>query len=175
MTGDASIDIHEALSARNWTVRRKRPPCLALPKHIVERYARLPPDVSNFICALAECRNAAADAWLFGCADYEVVDAEAFKWNEVELMSLGAADGDAERKRIEAFWNAHFPFALAVHSDYDYLAVSIDEEHYGAVVHGCAPEFESCEVIAPSFSYFLAKLAAQAARPTPEWPYSLFL
>jgi len=175
MTGLAAIDIQEALSARNWTVRRKQPPGLALPEHIASRYPRLPADVSNFICAVAECRNAAGDAWLFGYDDYEVGDAEAFKWNEVELMSLGAADGDAERERIEAFWNAHFPFALAVHSDYDYLAVSVDEAHYGAVVHGFAPEFESCEVIAPSFSYLLAELASQAARATPEWPYNLFL
>jgi len=175
MIGHAMTDVHEALSARNWTVRHKLPPALALPSVIVERYARLPADVSNFVCSLAECRNATGDAWLFGCDDYECVDADAFKWNEVELMSLGAVDGEVERKRIVDFWNGHFPFALAVHSDYDYLAVSVDEAHFGAVVHGYAPEFEACEVIAPSFSRFLAELAAQAGLSTPAWPYNLFL
>ena len=69
-------------------------------------------------------------------------------------MSLERDDPDAQ-KQVRGFWDFHFPFMLAVHSDYDYLAVSLDERFYGQVVHGCGPAFEETSLVAPSFSLFL--------------------
>ena len=61
---------------------------------------------------------------------------------------------------------------LAVHSDYDYLAVSLDD---GSVVHGCAPEWEDATPVAGSFPEFLRALESEAAAAEARWPLTLFL
>lgn len=88
-------------------------------------------------------------------------------------MALEAADDEAERTAITAFWDAHFPLLLAVHSDYDYFAVRVGGEAHGAVVHGCAPEWEQPTEVAPTLATFLAALATAAASAEPPYPYSL--
>ena len=90
-------------------------------------------------------------------------------------MSLEGLDDPQARAEITAFWNSHFPIMLAVHSDYDYLAVRLTPEAFGTIVHGFAPEWEQPAPVGASFNVFLEAFAATAKAATPEWPLSLFL
>ena len=111
--------------------------------------------------------------WFLGTSDYARKSKGGFRWNEYELMAIETADGDTEgRAKVIAFWDRHLPFMLAVHSDYDYLAVRLED---GVVVHGCAPEWELPIPIAKSFVEFLADFEREASKPVASFPWSVFL
>ncbi len=76
--------------------------------------------------------------------------------------AVGERDEAARQQAIRRFWDRYFPFMLAVHSDYDYLAIDTET---GKVVHGFAPEWEEPLVVAESFANFLDqfRLAAGGA------------
>lgn len=94
-------------------------------------------------------------------------DSSAIRWNEYEHMTLETynegermgfkkyAEDPAYREGTKAFWDSHFPFMLAVHSDYDYLAVRLTPKGFGSVVHGHSPSWEEPQPVADSFGAFL--------------------
>lgn len=90
-------------------------------------------------------------------------------------MALEAAESEQERRKIIEFWDAHFPIALAVDSNYDYLAISLQAQSFGAVVHGYSPYWFEPSIIAPSFSEFLEKFLIAAESDTPDSPFNFFL
>jgi len=148
-------------------------PRVLLPAPVAARYPALPTEVVAFLAAIELCGSADQTVWLFTAEDYARTDESGFGWNECELMALNAAVGDPSwQAEIAAFWNDHFPFMLAVHSDYDYLAVRVSD---GAVVHGCAPESESPTQVTSSFGQFIEQFQSQAMAATAQWPFSLFM
>ena len=99
-------------------------------------------------------------------AEFRKTDAEGFRWNEYELMALEAAAGDPDRQsEVRAFWNGHLPIMMAVHSDYDYLAVRLAQPNFGSIVHGFAPEWETASLVSRSFEEFLARFTEEATSP----------
>jgi hypothetical protein len=172
LTGATMLTSLEALRTRGWLVEpasERR----SLPAAIHSRYPELPQDVAELVTRVESCRSAEGDAWLITAVDFARVSPDGFEWNACEQMALEAADDEAERAAIVAFWDAHFPLLLAVHSDYDYFAVCVGGEAHGAVVHGCAPEWEQSTEVAPTLAAFLAALATAAAGDEPPYPYSL--
>jgi hypothetical protein len=83
--------------------------------------------------------------WFLSAHDYARRSDSAFAWDEFRAMSLDAAATDAERHRVDEFWNEYLPIALGVAGDYEFLAASRDT---GAIVHGAGPEFEEVRPIA---------------------------
>ena len=84
--------------------------------------------------------------------------------------------GNAEwSEKTRQFWDRHFPFALCVHSDYDYLAVDLDPGAYGTIVHGCGPNFEETSIVAPSFEQFLTLFKEAAAGRRDDYPLGFFV
>ena len=80
----------------------------------------------------------------------------AFQWNEWELISLEAAEGDSVwTDDIIGFWNGHLPIFASVNGGYSYYAISMED---GSIVHGFEPEFEKCEIVAASFNDFMKKV-----------------
>lgn len=170
--------MHEALRAlaqRGWRVVLGT--ALEVPPPLRERYGTIPEEVWRFLAVIGDCRSSKDDAWILGPADYARSEADAFSWNQCEHMSLEASLDDPTRVReTELFWDKHVPFMMAVHSDYDYLAVDVGETHTrGRVVHGCAPDFEQVSVVAPDFSRFLVGLVTAARSSSPSYPFSVFL
>ena len=91
-------------------------------------------------------------------------------------MSLeGASDDSRWQSQVRGFWGHHFPFMLAGPSHYDYLAVSVEEQSFGGIVHGHSPEFEEPSIVAPSFTEFLVLFELAASGKKEEYPLSLFL
>jgi hypothetical protein len=163
----------DVLRGRGWIVRVTEPQRMILPATVAARYAGMPEEVLRFLGTLEVCYSADETTWFLASQDYSPTGERRYRWNEVELMAMGFAAGNAdEQAEIVAFWNQHFPFMLAVHSDYDYLAVRIDD---GAVVHGFAPEWESPTVVARSFCDFVVQFEVEATAVAPRWPYAVFL
>ena len=163
----------EALRQRGWTVRLASGPRQLLPAAVAARYHEVPSDVLQFLSVLESCCSPDETAWFLTADDYSRTSGPAFRWNECEIMSLDAADDDtALQAEIRSFWDGHFPVMLAVHSDYDYLAVRVCD---GSIVHGFAPEWEIPAAVAPSFAAFLSALEAEAAVPAGRWPFAIFM
>jgi hypothetical protein len=167
------LSLLEALGRRGWTVRHAARPRELLSPAISGRYVGLPNEVRTFLSAIDACCSPDQTAWFLTADDYARTNGPALRWNEIEMMGLEAADGDPDWQReVTAFWDRHFPVMLAVHSDYDYLAVSLDS---GAVVHGHAPEWAETSPVAGSFPEFLRALEAEAAAMQAKYPLALFL
>jgi hypothetical protein len=143
-----------------------------LPADVAERYANVPVEVTKFLAELQTCVSAAGSAWVLTSADFHGAADTAFRWNEFELMALADADDDlAAQTEARQFWDKHFPFMIAVHSDYDFIAVRLDDL---AIVHGCGPNWEETSTVAASVSSFFVMLA-DSANAEPGFPLSIFL
>ena len=163
---------------RGWTVRLASGSREPLPPAVAARYPNLPSDVRRFLSGLQRCVSPKQTSWFLTATDYRRKADSAFRWNEIELMSLEFADDnpDLDAKvrtaEIRAFWDGHFPVMLAVRSDYDYLAVRLSD---GVVVHGFAPDWEDTSPVAPSFAAFVSALAEEVAEPHDVSPLSVFV
>ena len=170
----------DSLRTLGWRVELRAQPGPLLSPHQIVRYPDLPEDLVSFLAGLQTCCNRSEDAWFLTETDYARSNSGAFRWNEFEQMGLEAAteDGDEEEARkVRAFWDAHFPFMLAVHSDYDYLAVQVGKGEFrqGSVVHGYGPDFDEPSLVARSFDRFLTILKSAAESGDPPYPFDVFL
>jgi len=166
----------ELLTDRGWVVEFTATGG-ALPLPLVRRYPHLPAPFARLLGEIENCHNQRDDAWIFGASFFAREDPAGFRWNECELMSLEAVEGDlAAESRVREYWDRHLPFMMAVHSGYDYLAVQTScVSPLGAVVHGRSPEFEDSNIVAPSFDEFLERLREAALVAHPPYPFSIFL
>lgn len=161
------------LRRRGWKVSRVSRPRKLLPPAVSARYPRVPAGVLRLLSALEACCSPKETVWFLTAKDYARTGDAGFRWNEFEIMSLDSADGDPELEaEIRSFWDGHFPVMLAVHSDYDYLAVRLSD---GAVVHGYAPEWESPGEVAASFAALLIALEAEADAERDDGPFHIFV
>ena len=167
-------DLLNALDTRGWSIQRSDSSEFLLPPDLRERYPQLPAEVIEFLQAMESCVNADETVWFLCREDYRRTDDQSFRWNEFELICLENDDANA-RERIRRFWDLHFPIMLCVHSDYDYLAVSLETQTYGQIVHGCGPEFEETTVVAGTFTEFLTMFTETALGHRDDYPLSMFL
>lgn len=166
----------DELRKRGWVVKESDNRLELLPESVRIRYPRVPTAVADFLRRFEVCHNAPENAWMLTPAEFRKTDADGFRWNEYELIALEGGERDpAWQADIRAFWNDHLPIMMAVHSDYDYLAVRLAEPHFGSIVHGFALEWENPIRIAGSFEEFLARFTEEAASSEPAYPYDLFL
>jgi hypothetical protein len=167
-------DLLRELERKGWSIQHGTSREPLLPPAVSQRYTRLPTELVAFLEKFDSAVNADETVWFLCREDYRRTGGESFRWNEFELMVLEDADAE-EQAQIRKFWDRHFPFALAVHSDYDYLAVSLDPASFGTIVHGCGPDFEETTAVAPSFAEFLRLHREAAAGRRDEWPLNYFV
>lgn len=170
MTTEPAETLFAAMRRRGWRVELQ-PPGVLLPPALRRRFRTLPAALEQVLAQVVSCINPPENAWLLGPADYACSEAPGFCWNSFERMSLEANGELRQRRAITAFWDQHFPFMQAVHSDYDYLALSLAPANFARVVHGCAPEWEEISVVAPD----LASFVAAYVQDRPAYPLSLFV
>ena len=147
-----------AARSSGWTVSRRAEPRDMSAPILVGRFGRIPVDYAFFLSHVTECVNEGQNAWFLTEADYKAQDVpeNTFRWNEWELISLEACDGDVDlAKRVTDFWNAHLPIMSSVFSDYAYIAIRLSD---GVVVYGYAPDFEEPSVVCQSLAEFLVNL-----------------
>ena len=141
------------LEKNHWTVVRRTGPCV-LPREITDRYPDFPEEWRAFLDRVESCVRPDETAWFFCEEDYRRQEEGAFRWDEIERISLEAAEPE-EAGPIRAFWDRHLPIFLSVSGDYQYCALRLPD---GAVVQGFAPEFEEAEEAAPSLAGFVRAL-----------------
>lgn len=153
------------LRDRGWIVTDAKT-IRSIPDSIVKRYPTLPSEVVAAICSADSCVSSDDKSWLLCLPDFTEESESAFRWNEFELMSLEAAADDADwSERIKAFWDCHFPIWMSVEDGYRFAAVDLTPDRHGTIVFGREPEFEETEIIARSYSEFVAKIGTSTNNP----------
>ncbi len=124
-----------------------------LPPEILERYKDIPMEWLQFIDGMGKITNEDGTVWFLTADNYYPKGEDEFRYNEYELISIGAAEDDEDWKGdIIAFWDNHLPIVMSVRDGYEYCAIELDS---GKVVSGFEPEFEEPETLADSFGEFL--------------------
>lgn len=168
------MPLQQALKKLGWNIKTSSSKEPLLPVDIAARYSALPVEVSDYLQAFDKCSNAEESAWFLTRSDFVETAEAGFRWNEYERIALEAAESEQERRDIIDFWNVHFPIAMAVASNYDYLAISLQASSFGAVVHGYSPYWFEPTIIALSFSEFLEQFRVAAESDTPDSPFNFF-
>lgn len=128
-----------------------------LNKRFQTRYSHLPDDYLAFLKTYSLLTNQSDTTWFNSIADFnETNDENDFKWNEFEIQSLDAFDGDVENQQeVKNFWNKHIPIILSVKKGYSYFAINVSEENFGKIYYGDEPEFEEAVLVSNSFTSFI--------------------
>ena len=152
-------EILNKLKKKGWNIQVAETNEFSLPKELGERYPDIPSELKDFLSGLKKCVHPDETVWFLCQDDYWGTSNSAFKWNEWELLSLDAADGDEDFiSDIKSFWDYHFPFYYSIHSGYQFIAVSLKQENYGSIVLGFEPEFEEAYEFKKDLSSFFTHL-----------------
>lgn len=150
-TIDAAVD---RLMDAGWLVARADAPS-AIPLDVVSRYPWVDKSLWSALAGFRSVCRPDERAWLLVANDFGDRSGSVWAWNAWELLTLEDVDeGSSEARAIRAFWDDHFPVAMAV-DPYSYWALRRD----GAVVFGAEPEFEVTTHVADSYVTFLSLLA----------------
>ena len=130
-----------------------------------QRYPQLPPEYLQFLQSFSRLQTEDGTQWFNSVQDFngEVGESaeSAFTWNEFELQSLQAFDGDeAGQQQVRSFWDAHLPIVLSVQDHYSYVALGVATHNWGQVFAGEEPEYEEAQCIAPDFGSWLQRYLA---------------
>jgi hypothetical protein len=144
----------KSLQKLGWVIRF-RAEFLALPEPVKQRYPWVTNEVESLLGSIEIAQRTDEKLWLLASENFLNQREDAFAWNEWELQSLAAAEGNLKwTAEIRQFWDGHMPIGLSVTDGYAYFAVRPD----GSVVYGREPEYEDVEVFAASFSEFLDQI-----------------
>jgi hypothetical protein len=138
-----------------WKITTKNNILENFPKDIVERY-NIPDEYKKFLENIEVCTNVDENVWFLCIGDYLPKSEDSFRWNEFELISLEAADGDIEMiNEIKNYWNKHFPIIMGVKGGYEYYAINVENKK---IVYGYEPEFEEGKIVSNNFEELLEKI-----------------
>ena len=146
------------LEKNEWQVELNSMKFDDMKNEVLNRYNYIP---KSFISILEDykCIASKDDTTWFICGDdYLDRSDDVFKWNEFEIMSLEAAEGDEVwKKEIKDWWSDKLPFIMSVKSGYSFYAIDLGDNK-GAILMGQEPEFEEANVVARDFDDFLEKI-----------------
>lgn len=151
----------EALRNRGFIVQ-ERTKANKLSSAFLQRYNNLPTDYMRFLEEFQLVTNKEDNAWFISIEDFNGASDSEIRWNEFEMMSLEALEGEEEAcNEIRNFWNTHIPIAMAVEGEYQYLCIDLSPENYGKIYYGLEPEFEdSADFLCNSFNQLLELLSS---------------
>lgn len=99
---------------RGWQLRRNRTGQCQLDGSVTKRY-QVPESYLEFLGAVRSCISPQDTAWFLCEEDYAGGQELMFRWNELELMSLAAAEDKGNKARMEPivrFWDGAMPFCF---------------------------------------------------------------
>lgn len=103
-------------------IRRKTPK--DLPTVLTDRYKNIPTEYLKLLQQFEQITNQGDSAWFNSIEDFNDESDSDFKWNDFELQSVEAWDGDEEESsKVKDFWDSHIPILMAV-NEYQYLAIA---------------------------------------------------
>lgn len=126
-----------------------------LPADLLKRYNNIPVEYLNFLKLFEQITNQEESSWFNSIEDFNGESDTGFEWNEFELQSLDAlADDEDEVENIKSFWNNHIPILMSV-TEYEYLAICLEPDKYGEIIHGVEPEFEETTKVCDNFEQLM--------------------
>jgi len=145
-----------------WDITEKSGLQLNLDSSITARYKEIPHEYLDFLSAVEKCMTPDEKTW-FNCEDeFNNSSDSAFKWNEVELLSLEAAvNDDSWKSEITAWWDNYLPIVMSVDGGYSFYAIDLTKDK-GAIVRGYEPEFEEVDKVADSLEEFLGLIMSNS-------------
>lgn len=134
----------------NWKITKQTKD---LPADIIESYSNIPESWLSFIEGYGSIMNGEENIWFLTAENFYPKSEDEWRYNEFELISLYAAEGDEELLvEVKSFWDNHIPIVMSVAGEYEYYAIELDS---GNIVNSFEPEFEETETVAESFDEFL--------------------
>ena len=135
------MDYLKNIETNGFTVVRREKP-KELSTDILKRYKTIPSEYLDFLKQFELIINQEETVWFNSIEDFNEELETDFKWNAFELMSIESFEDDEEElENIRNFWNNHIPILMSVR-EYEYLAICLESNKYGEIVHGLEPEFE---------------------------------
>ena len=132
---------------------------LEIPKSLLNRYKNLPIEYLTFLKNFKQITNEKDTAWFNLIKEFNGNSENEFKWNEFELLSLEWSEDDTEElEAVAKFWNQHIPIIMSVKNEYQFLAICLEKEKYGEIVHGTEPEFENAKKVCNNFDELIELL-----------------
>ncbi len=148
-------DFIDWAKSNNWTVEEKETESLDLNTDLISRYKQIPLLYLEFLQNVKAMISPDESTWFLCEDEYNSNSEIAFKWNEFELISLEAAEGDEEWiSEISLWWDKKFPIIMSVGDGYSFYAINMSDGKY-SVIRGCEPEFEEAELVASDLEEFL--------------------
>lgn len=145
------------LKDNNWKIEENDTKIDVYSNSVLNSYENLPVVFLEFLQKYKSVTSEDETGFFLCVDDYSGESGLAFKWNEFELMSLEAAEGDEDwTKDIKSWWKPKLPFFMSVGGEYLYYA--IDTEDGGTILSGYEPEFEEADKVADSFEDFMSKV-----------------
>jgi hypothetical protein len=137
-----------------WTITKNPDNKINLSGNFIARYKEIPNAYLGFLSVVKQCITPSEKTWFLGEDEYNNSSDIAFKWNELELLSLEAAmDDDTWKSGITAWWDHYLPIVMSVEGGYSFYAIDLTNEK-GAIVRGYEPEFEEVEKAANNLEEF---------------------
>ena len=145
------------LKDNNWKIEENDTKIDVYSNAVLNSYENLPVVFLEFLQKYKSVTSEDETGFFLCVDEYSGESSLAFKWNEFELMSLEAAEGDEDwTKDIKSWWKPKLPFFMSVVGEYLYYA--IDTEDGGTILSGYEPEFEEADKVADSFEDFMSKV-----------------
>ena len=145
------------LKDNNWKIEENDKQSDVYSNSVLSGYGNLPAVFLEFLQKYKSVTSEDETGFFLCVDDYSDESSLAFKWNEFELMSLEAAEGDEDwTNDIKSWWKPKLPFFMSVGGEYLYYA--IDTEDGGTILSGYEPEFEEADKVADSFEDFMSKV-----------------
>jgi len=137
-----------------WYIVEKSSESLMLNYEFESKYGKIPKLYLEFLNSIKQMISPNEKTWFLCEDEYNDNSELAFKWNEFELISLEAAEGDDDWKsEIKSWWNNKLPIVMSVDGGYSFYA--IDFCNGESIVKGYDPEFEETELVAKNVEEFL--------------------
>ncbi|MGG3279103.1 SMI1/KNR4 family protein [Paenibacillus solani] len=138
-----------------WAITIDRDRNINLGGAFISRYKEIPNEYLGFLSAVKQCVTPNEKTWFLCEDEYNNRSDDAFKWNEIESLSLEAAtEDDIWRSEITAWWDNYLPIVMSVDGGYSFYAIDLNNDK-GAIVRGYEPEFEEVEKVANHLEDFL--------------------
>lgn len=136
-----------------WEIKMRQNSDVNITEEVIQRYPEIPNDFLVFLQSIDICITPDEKSWFLCLNEYNGTSELAFRWDEIEKMSLIEGDNTYNDSIIK-FWNNHLPIALSVRNGYAYFAIDVGND-FGSIIYSYEPEFEEPEKIASSFNEFL--------------------
>ena len=116
------------MKENDWKIEENGTECDVYSNAVLSAYEPLPAAFLEFIQKFKSVISGDEKRFFLCVDDYSGESGLAFKWNEFELISLEAANGDEDwTNDIRSWWKTKIPFYMSVDGEYSFYAIDTED------------------------------------------------